>query len=127
MIDVGDKTWVRGLGFALRTFGADYRFEITVTRADGRATTKLLPPVTGRVYVGIRDWRGIESVSVTQRDDLTGSFGNFSVDDVSRTGLLTVPDVKRDCKHGGWRHHLRDDGHRFHNQGSCVRYVVTSR
>ena len=38
-----------------------------------------------------------------------------------------VPQSKDDCKDGGWRALVREDGEPFRNQGDCVSYVASGR
>jgi hypothetical protein len=38
-----------------------------------------------------------------------------------------TPQVKADCKPGGWHNYANDQGQPFRNQGQCVSFVVTHR
>ena len=50
--------------------------------------------------------------------------GDFVVIDATE---LPVPQIARQCKHGGWRHLVNDQGRPFENQGRCVSYVAARR
>jgi predicted extracellular nuclease len=41
--------------------------------------------------------------------------------------LLGSPEIKNDCKKGGWKTFVTADGESFKNQGSCVSYVASGK
>jgi hypothetical protein len=56
------------------------------------------------------------------------NLGNFQagVDSVRVESQARTPRTKRDCRNGGWRSFVDDEGRPFKNQGQCVRFVVHS-
>jgi len=41
--------------------------------------------------------------------------------------LVAVPTSKDQCKKGGWKLLIREDGTAFKNQGKCIQYVNTGK
>jgi probable HAF family extracellular repeat protein len=74
------------------------------------------------------DWTLTEGLVINDRGQIAGS---ADIDGEPRAVLLSpvvrVPEVKDDCKGGGWRDLVRADGTAFKNQGDCVSYVNTGK
>jgi hypothetical protein len=51
-------------------------------------------------------------------------FFQAGVDSVRIESQARTPRTKHDCRNGGWRRFVDDQGRPFKNQGQCVRFVV---
>lgn len=49
-------------------------------------------------------------------------FDFLAIDNSERTGI-----TKEDCKNGGWRELVDDEGKPFKNQGDCIKFVNTGK
>ena len=126
--------------FVLIPQAPGFRLEGTgvLTRSDGAT---LSGPISGTVdlstipvhvtgsFIPTSGTGGLAGVTgeIVSTGDPVGPPG--SVGDVfTMSGTLTIPSPvptdKDQCKHGGWRNFVDDQGEPFPNQGQCVSFVV---
>jgi hypothetical protein len=128
--------------FVLIAEGGGFRFEGTgiLTRSDGATLTGT---ETGTTSLSMFPFPVVSHFTVTSGTGalagvsgeivLTGaSHGPGTVGDVfTMSGTLTtparVPTDKEECKDGGWRNVVDDQGEPFPNQGQCVAFVMPAR
>ena len=72
--------------------------------------------IIGSTVGGNRDWWLV-----------TNGFADLAIDNVYRSGVLPMPEVKDDCKNGGWINLFRADDSSFKNEGDCIQYVNTGK
>ena len=79
---------VKAFGFRIAPIGGV--FVIRVTEADGTITRIGPLELIGgeETYFGLSSEKGITRVVIAQRSDLAGGYGNFSLDDISRSALV---------------------------------------